>query len=233
MNINVKLLNKDLITEPFKHALKDYFYLLNKNYPEKETLKIIGDRYRLSGIQRTLLFRGITSNEKSLNRKSKIISDLKGKKLYLDGYNVLFTIMNYILGKTIFLSNDGILRDCGGNFGKIENESFFHKSMDLFLDFNPRTSMSCLDLTIYLDRPVSNCDYHMKELKKKMKQYTIEGEVFSVKSADSKLKSKKDGVIATSDSEIIDITSCQIIDLARKVLETKYRIKILDLKEFF
>ncbi len=217
----------DFVTEPFIHAVKDYFFLINKKYPEKETVKLIGDRYRLTGLQRTILFRGITSKKKSLNRKSKLTKNLKEKKLYLDGYNVLFTIMNYMLGKTIFIGNDGILRDAGEGYGKIENENFFYKAMDLLLDVIRTTEVE--SVYVYLDDPVSNSDFHMQEFKKKMEQRTIEGEVFSVKFADRELTCKKNGVIATSDSEIIDTTPCPIIDLARNVLETKYRITIFDM----
>ena len=219
----------ELITESFKHAVKDYFFLLNKKYPEKETVRLIGDRYRLTGLQRTVLFRGITSNEKSLNRKSKLTKNCKEKKLYLDGYNVLFTIMNHMLGKTIFIGNDGILRDAGEGYGKIKNENFFYKAMDLLLDVTRATEVE--SVTIYLDDPVSNSDIHMLELKKKMEQRTIMGKIFSVKSADKELKRINYGVIATSDSEIIDTTLCQVIDMARKALETKYGITILDLEK--
>ncbi len=219
----------ELVTESFKHAVKDYFFLINKKYPEKETVKLIGDRYRLTGLQRTVLFRGITSNEKSLNRKSKLTKNFKDKKLYLDGYNVLFTIMNYMLGKTIFIGNDGILRDAGEGYGKIENNNFFYKAMDLLLDITRTTEVE--SVYIYLDNPVSNSDLHMLELKKKMEQRTIEGEIFLVKSADKELKRKKNGVIATSDSEIIDATPCQVLDMARKALETEYGRTILDLEK--
>jgi len=61
-----KLKKVDVVTESFKHAVKDYFFLINKKYPEKETVKLIGDRYRLTGLQRTVLFRGITSKKKAL-----------------------------------------------------------------------------------------------------------------------------------------------------------------------
>jgi hypothetical protein len=44
--------------QEFTSACRDYFYLIDKNYPERGSLKIVGDRYRLSGDQRTILYRG-------------------------------------------------------------------------------------------------------------------------------------------------------------------------------
>ena len=125
----------DLLTDSFKQAVKDYSFLMDKDYPEKSTLKLVGDRYRLTGLQRTVLFRGITSTGKTRSRQSKITHDPKGKKLYVDGYNVLFTIMNYLMGKTVFICNDGFMRDSGGTYGGIEDETLFYKAVELFFDF--------------------------------------------------------------------------------------------------
>lgn len=220
--------NKNLITNSFKDALKDYYYLLNKNYPEKETLKLVGDRFRLTGAQRTILFRGITSKENASNRKSKQIpiEDLKGKELYIDGYNVLFTVMNYLLGKMVFIGNDGILRDSGGAYGKIEKEEIFYKAASTLMDFVQQRNIE--NITIYLDQPVSNSQSHVKQLKK-MQEEKIKWEVCLLHSVDNWLKQIKGGVIATSDSEIIDQTPGKIIDLARSALETSYGVTILDL----
>ena len=53
----------NIITENFKNAIIDYSYLLEKDYPHKAILKIIGDRYLLTGLQRSILFRGITKKQ--------------------------------------------------------------------------------------------------------------------------------------------------------------------------
>ena len=223
--------NKNLLTTAFKTAITDYYYLLNKNYPEKETLKLVGNRFRLTGVQRTILFRGITSKEKALKRKTKLITleNSKGKILYIDGYNVLFTMMNYLLGKVIFIGNDGILRDSGGAYGKIENETTFYQSANLLLDFIPWNAFQ--EVTIYLDSPVSNSSSHLIQLEKHVQQKKIKGKIHLTRPVDLRLKQINDcdGVIATSDSQIIDHTPGKIIDLARSVLETTYGIAILDL----
>lgn len=217
----------DLVTESFKSALKDYFFLLNKGYPETPALKLVGDRYRLSGRQRNVLYRGITSKEKALSRKSKLTGDLKGKELSVDGYNVLFSIMNYLMGKTVFIGNDGILRDSGGAYGKIENETFFYKAIDILFNFIKTSGIK--SLVIYLDTPVTNSGVHKKDLENKMSEAGIAGKVFLAKPADSELKGKRDGIIATSDSGIIDVTECKVFDLARQSLEKNYKINVLDL----
>jgi len=220
---------KDFTSESFSEALKDYLFLKNKGYPGKAAVKLVGDRYRLTGIQRMVLFRGITSTAKALTRQGKITGDLAGKKLYLDGYNVLFTIMNYLVGKVIFIGNDGILRDGGAGYGKIENEAFFYKAVDLLFQWLGNSAVE--SVIIYLDQPVTNSALHVKALERQMQEVKITGKVNRVQLADTELKGKRDGLVATSDSEIIDAIPGKIIDAARNTLESKHgdRIEILNL----
>jgi hypothetical protein len=220
---------KDILTESFKTALKDYLFLRNREYPEKSSLKLVGDRYRLTGIQRIVLFRGITSEAKARQRKAKIttIADLKGKELCLDGYNVLFTIMNYMLGKAVFIGNDGILRDAG-DYGEIENGYIFYKSIEVLMDFI--RTCAAASLIIYLDRSIPGSITHKDALQGKMHQLNIQGEVHLVQSADKELERKTGYLIGTSDSEIIDVTLCCIMDSARYALEKQFKTDFLDLE---
>ena len=119
-----------ILTENFKNAIYDYIYFLEKEYPQKAILKLIGDRYLLSGIQRTMLYRGITTKENSLKRTSKLITEnlLSNQILHIDGYNVLITIGSYLNGNTVFVSNDNFLRDAFGRppFRQMLNRSGIH-----------------------------------------------------------------------------------------------------------
>ena len=101
-----------MLSEYFIDAVSDYLYLLEKNYPQKLILKIVGDRYQLSGTERSMLYRGIQRTEDCENRKMKICAGLtQNVDLFIDGYNVIRTIGSYLLGLTVFISMDGYLRD--------------------------------------------------------------------------------------------------------------------------
>src|SRR5512145_134791 len=108
-----KSLNSSLLTDSFSQACTDYFYMVDHHYPERSVLKLVGDRYLLSGDQRTVLYRGISSLKRSSLRNAFLTKDTGGKQLIVDGYNVLFTLLNYRLGKITFVSTDGIVRDAG------------------------------------------------------------------------------------------------------------------------
>ena len=72
--------------------------------------------------------------------------NLTGK--YIDGYNVLFTIMNYLFGKFIFTGNDGLLRDCGEVYGKVENEALFYRAVDILLEYLKKGEPAAIEIKI-------------------------------------------------------------------------------------
>jgi hypothetical protein len=220
----------DFKTKAFLASLNDYIFLINRDYPLKETLKLVGDKYRLSGVQRTILFRGITTADKIMLRRSKMSTILKDRELHVDGYNVLFTIMNYMLGKPVFICNDGIVRDAGSNFGKIENQTLFNKAVEVLFDFLENSNPS--SVIFYCDGPIPDSSNHKKMILGCLGQAGLEGNVNLVKSVDQKLKQLNRGIIATSDSEIIDTTRCQVLDLARLALDNKFHLNIFDLSQF-
>lgn len=219
----------ELSTQSFIDAVNDYFYLLNRGYPEKAALKLVGDRHRLSGNQRNCLYRGITSEVKARQRKSKLIQDIKNQVIHIDGYNMLFTIMNYLLGKTLFIANDGLLRDSGESYGKIENNKIFSRASKLALGYLSDNRPG--HLTIYLDSTVKNFKTHSKLLEKALIDHRISGKTLSLRHADSALKEIKDGIMASSDSEIIDVVSLRLADVARQTLEISFNIQVLDLEK--
>jgi hypothetical protein len=99
-----------------KIAVENYRYLKNREFPDKASLKLVGDRYRLSRLERNCLFRGVVSVSESERRKTKLVraDELKGQALGIDWYNVVITVESYLKGMPVFLSDDGILRDATG-----------------------------------------------------------------------------------------------------------------------
>lgn len=223
---------KQLSNDTFKQALHDYLFLCNRDYPEKPALKVVGDRYRLSRLQRMVLYRGVTSAENVRRRKARLIrhpGQLTGKTLHMDGYNVLYTLMNYLLGKVVFIGLDGILRDIGGGYGKIENQTLFYKGMHQVLEYIG--SRGNVSLAVYLDLPVPGSTGHAQRMKQEMEALKISGDVHLVLSADDALISTgiDTQVIATSDSRLIDAAGCSIYDIARETLEKKKGVEIFNL----
>jgi hypothetical protein len=218
-----------LLANDFISACRDYAYLMNRHFPERGVLKLVGDRYRLDGDQRTVLYRGISSREKSEIRKSLLVSDITGKDLAIDGYNVLFTLLNYRLGRITFISTDHILRDAGSLHGKYRDEKTFTESMDLLLEYLHRKQPGQTD--VYLDSPVSHSDKHARMIREKMQLFHLQGDCHVIRSADWALKQNQHGVIATSDTAIIENAMVPVIDLPKGILDDAYEADFLKMNE--
>jgi len=222
-------MNIDYLTnELFHQALADYFYLMNRGYPEKGALKLTGDRYKLSTDLRTLLYRGVTSVENSLKRSARLVDIPKGI-LIIDGYNVLFTLLNYRLGRLVFISADNICRDNGSLFGKIRNENLFGDCAVLLTEY--LKNWSDLEVILYLDEPVSFSRKHQWMIGLELKKHNIDGKVELVHSADQAILMHTSGVFATSDSNVLDHSCNPILDIPRKILESRFHTMLFNLYE--
>lgn len=217
----------ELITNDFISACRDYAYLINRQFPERGVLKLVGDRYRLSGDQRTILYRGISSKKRSEVRKSLLVNDITGQDLLIDGYNVLFTLLNYRLGRITFISTDHILRDAGSLHGKLRDENTFRECVNLLSEYLIRIKPDRTE--VYLDSPVSHSEKHAQMIREKMQTDHLAGDCHVIKSADWALRQNRHGVIATSDTAIIEKAMVPVIDLPRAILEQAYEAVFLKL----
>ena len=214
-------MKKNLLQPLFSEAVADYQYLLERNYPKKVVLKMIGDRYLLSGVERTILFRGVTTADNARERHAKIRNDIKDQHLLIDGYNVLITIGSYLNGNLTFISNDGFLRDSSETHGKIIRTGLLERALDLMLNFIQTQKPASIKL--FFDAPVSNSKKFSDFVNQKLQTLNINGCSEVVDSPDFVLKNAMEGICCTSDSEIIDSTSLQSFDLARSTLAYNFQ----------
>ncbi|MCG8698338.1 MAG: DUF434 domain-containing protein [Bacteroidales bacterium] len=215
----------NLHSDEFQRAINDYYWLLNKKYPQKGVLKLVGDRYSLDRDQRMVLYRGICSENEAEQRQSKLVGKIENKHLYVDGYNVLYTLLNYRLGKVLFIGNDNYLRDVGGIYGRIKNKDLFYECVNWFIEFLSNKNLR--EVIIYLDEPVSHSGKHKALLLTKMSEFNIKGACHVVPSADFPLKNIRDGIIASSDSVIIDHAE-NAYDLSRAILECRFSCSFIN-----
>jgi hypothetical protein len=202
-------------------AAREYLWLLDHGYPQKATLKLVGDKFMLTRDMRQILYRGISSSSQAANRKKLLGQVKEGDLVLVDVYNVLFTMNNYLLGKPLFISNDGMLRDAGEMRGRISNKSIFNRAVDMMLEI--LQSWEGTKLHLYLDEPVSFSGRLSIELSKDMVQLGIEGEAWTVPSPDYALKHEQSDAICTSDTAILDHYRGRVIDLPRTALRKFFK----------
>jgi len=225
------MINKNYLSKNFNNAARDYFYLLEKEYPQKATLKLIGDKYKLTGLERSVLQRGIIKKEIAGKRKKKLLKDIdiKGMTIIIDCYNILITICSYLNGKFLYISNDGFLRDAAESHGKIKKPETIIRALILMFKYLSENKVKKIE--IYLDSPVS----YSKELSKKISllfiEYNIAGNNYVVKSADYHLIQSREGICSTSDSIIIDHKN-KVFDLSYYILKRNFNPDFILLDNF-
>jgi len=217
-------------SEHFTTALEDYVFLLERRYPQKTILKMIGDRYALSGIERTMLFRGVTTREKAHGRTARLSGcrELKDSLLHLDGINTLLTLGSYLNGSTVFIGTDGVLRDASEVHGKVFRTDLLDRAAGLLAGF--LATIRPAETRVYIDSPAATarsaaiaCSRHLAEQEL---AFTLVEDV----SPDHLIKKVETGIIATSDSMIIDLASVKVCDLARHCLEHHFKTHFIDLR---
>jgi hypothetical protein len=212
-------------------AAGDYRLLLDRGYPVKATLKLVGDRHRLDKSQRNILFRGILDQETSTAIAARLVTHPgPGLSLALDGYNVLFTIINYRRGHPLFISTDGLVRDAGGAYGRISRSADFKEALDLLAPM--LASLHPQHTTVYLDAPVSGSGGHAAAIRQALGEFGLPCEVQVVPSADPALIAYDGQLVASSDSVIAARAKAGIFDLARAALEGRYAVKLPDLRKW-
>jgi hypothetical protein len=209
-----------------KIAVEVYRYLKNREFPDKASLKLVGDRYRLSRLERNCLFRGVVPASESESRRTKLVrpDHVIGQALGIDWYNVLITVESYLKGMPVFLSDDGVLRDATGVHGSYRSGEITERAIPTVLD--SITALEPKRVDVYLDAPVAFSGNTAAELRERVADRS-NWDVMVCPSPDYVLKSYR-GIVASSDSIIID-RSERILDLPRFVLEGCYSFEAPDL----
>lgn len=214
----------------FPEAANDYLFLLERNYSQKSILKLVGDKFQLTGQERSMLYRGIVSRNLCRLRKQKLIQKLPTKsKVFIDGYNVIRTVGSYLLGKPLFISMDGLLRDASEMHSATLKQATLDKTISLLFEYLKETGLT--ELTILLDSPISKSGTLALFLNNKIEELHLKGKAKTLHSPDHHLKQVEKGIICTSDSSIIDESEAKVFDLARVILESNYRPELINFQE--
>lgn len=220
------------LSDDFRAAANDYLFLLNRSYPQKALIKLIGDRYRLSGTERSMLYRGICASEHAQQRIGKLAEPalINPQPLSIDTYNALITIGSYLNGNTVFISNDHLLRDASEIHGKVFRTELLQRSLDLLFGFLMHYRPSTL--RFYLDSPVSHSGRLCVQINETLAAKGLTGVAETHRSPDFLLKYQREGIIATSDSSIIDKTQLPVLDLPHHILRHHFKPEFYDLRGF-
>jgi hypothetical protein len=199
-----------------QQAASDMSWLLGKGYKINSSLKLVGDRYRLTDRQRLAIGRSVCAPVIAENRQArrKNISECGGEIILIDGYNLIITLESALSGSYIFIGQDGCFRDLSGVHGSYRKVIETAESIGLIFSFLKEYDVK--EISIYLDSPVSNSG--------RLKDYILEvagntGIPFSVElsqNPDAILKKSANNVV-TSDGIILD-AKVNWINLAAEII---------------
>lgn len=186
-----------------RSAVQDMQYLLTREYPEKATSELVGNRYRLKTRQIQAL-RGASASEGQLhNRKRKELeaSDLTEKTIYLDGFNVLILLESLLSEAYIFEGADGCFRDLSGVHGTYKRVNQTLRAVEAVAAFYHKNHIQ--KLVWIFDQPVSNSG--------RIKQIILEFATENNLNWEAELQYNPDKFLAES-SEIIVSSDAWILD---------------------
>ena len=203
--------------DDLRRATGDLSWLLSRGYAVPSSLKIVGDRYKLSARQRLAVSRSACSDD-SLDRRrghQQSTDGVRGRELWIDGYNVLTSVEAALGGGVILLGRDSCFRDMAsmhGSYRKVqETVPAIHRIGQTLDDFGIK---SCRWL---LDRPVSNSGRLKQWLLEQAEEHDWHWEVDLVADPDPVLCQSHE-VVASADSQILDRAD-RWFNLAREVIE--------------
>lgn len=189
--------------ERLHQAADDLGYLLGRGYAPKASLKLVGDRFRFHERQRHALQRVTCSQKEILIRQEKKLSNaaLVGKKVAIDGYNLLITLECALSGALLFHCRDSFYRD-------IASLHSTYKSVEETLPALNLIGKGLEELQIeeaiwYFDAPVSNSGRLKSKIQELAKEQDWNWKIHLANNPDRELVENFE-IIISSDGWVID-----------------------------
>ena len=184
------------------NAADELQYLLDRGYPAESAAAFVGNHHMLSARQRLALTRAVCSAEDAARRRAKQIApaEMRGKTVYIDGFNTVITLEIAFCRGTLLRCMDGTVRDLAGLHGSYS----LIPETDAALRAVTETlrGLDIAEAVFLLDAPVS----HSGQLRARIMELTRDApfltQVHLEKAVDYHLKQA--ACIVTADAFILD-----------------------------
>ncbi|MBM4284810.1 MAG: DUF434 domain-containing protein [Deltaproteobacteria bacterium] len=199
-----------------REGAADFRYLLNRGYPRRAALSLVGNRYGLDRTGRQLLHRGVFASDLAATRRRKIrlLQDLSGLPLGIDGHNVLITLIAALRGLPLVAADDGFIRDAALLSGTYRDSPETEAALALLADLLARTGVG--PLSLWFDAPMSRSGELARRAAEVLHSRGLEAASQAVPVPERELLAFP-GPIATSDTHLID-AGAAVADLAGEII---------------
>jgi len=200
-----------------QQAVAELSWLLSRGYGDTAALKLVGDRHGLTARQRAAVQRAACADAARRARRAsrQPLAAIRGRPLYLDGYNVLTSVEAGLAGGLLMRCRDGCVRDIAsmhGSFRKVaETEP---AAIEIGRTLNKHKPSEVVWL---LDQPVSNSGRLSQLLRQIATNQNWPWRVEVVASPDAELRAAT-ALIASADSAVLDAGPFHV-DLAGAAVE--------------
>ncbi|MHB9075087.1 MAG: DUF434 domain-containing protein [Desulfobaccales bacterium] len=211
-----------------KIAAADFRYLLSRGYPRSAALTLVGNRYRLEHTARQLLHRGVFAPRVAAARRAKLrlLRDVPGLPLALDGHNVLITLECAGRGLPLVAADDGFIRDVGQVSRAFKASPETGRVLALLGDYLARHQPG--PLQVFYDAPLSFSGELARQTADVWAALGLQVQAHAVPVPEREL-AEFPGAIATSDTALIDAHE-PVVDLAGEIIRQNPEWTALDLK---
>jgi hypothetical protein len=208
-------------------AASDFRYLLARGYPRKAALTLVGNRYRLGEVPRRLLHRGVFAPDLAAARRAKLrlLADLPGVPLALDGHNVLITLECALRKLPLVAADDGFIRDVGEISRAFKVSPETDRVLHLLADYLAGPEAG--PVQVFYDAPLSRSG----ELARRTREiFAFRGRIIQAQAVPvpEQVLAAFPGAVATSDTALIDAHD-PVVDLAGEIIRQESIGRAIDL----
>ena len=215
--------DEQLFDESFERVLGvatfELSWLLSRGYAIPSSLKLVGDRHRLTARQRVAISRSACSEESRTTRGQRRVESigLRQGELWIDGYNVLVSVEAALGGGVILCGQDGCYRDMASMHGSYRRVEETVPAIQRIGAQLAHWNVGCCRWL--LDRPVSNSGRLKMLLAEISQQNGWDWQVELVADPDPIL-GRCEPIVASADSQILDRAG-RWFNLAREVIDAQ------------
>jgi hypothetical protein len=145
--------------------------------------------------------------------KALRLHTLRGKVVYVDGYNTLITTESLLGQYPVYLCDDGFLRDTRGFFKNYKASRISVYALCEILDLLATAMPARIE--VLLDQQISRSGELAREVRRLMAERTLPGAARCARDVDHQLK-VCGSIVASSDGNVIDAAS-SVIDLPGEI----------------
>jgi hypothetical protein len=213
--------------ETLRTAAADFLYLLDRGYPRRGALQLVGNRYNLDALHREVLHRGVFARNEAEERRNRLVEveRLVEFKLLVDGHNVLITVESGLAGRLLIAANDGVIRDVAGVSHRYRMSTMTSEAIDrafrILQKYPPKETL------FFLDAPIRQSGELAAALRLALKSWHLFGDAQVLKVPEIRLIGGE-GLVASSDSAVLD-GARQGFDLAAAAIKSlPQKINLID-----